>query len=540
MKCIATIAVDLSQSPIGTRSRLADDLAGEPVLRRTIRRVLGAKRLDSVHVLAHADQAGSIKPLLEGLDVELETWTGPPPPYAAIIRAGRIWGLDGWRGGIGESCVFDEDIHVPLAAAIAERTSADAVASIPASAALIDSAMIDAMIAHFEASAGAFRMAIVQAPPGMGCAVFGRSLLEELAPSGRPPGLLLAYHPDRPGPDITGRQACYRPPAEVIEANGRLLCDTRRSMDRVRSLLQAGGEHWDAAEIARWLCQRDCAGVDRVPEEIEIELTTEDPLSRGSILRPRTPEADSRGPIALDTIRAVGEAIRDYDDVRVVLGGFGEPCCHPRFAEVCRILREAGAAAIAVRTNAALDDASIESAFFDTPLDVVEVTLDAASAGTYQRLHGADLFDQITARLERWLARRLSGQQVQPLIVPSLVKAGETLHEMEEFFDTWQRRLGMVLISGYCHCAGQRERRAVSSMAPPNRGLCRRTFRRAMILADGRLTTCDQDFRGVQSLGNLADSTLSDLWTAGRLKAIREGRHDHQPLCPACDEWHRP
>ena len=45
MNVIGVIEVDLAVSGIGTPSRLADELGGEPVLRRTIKRVLQAESL---------------------------------------------------------------------------------------------------------------------------------------------------------------------------------------------------------------------------------------------------------------------------------------------------------------------------------------------------------------------------------------------------------------------------------------------------------------------------------------------------------------
>jgi pyruvate-formate lyase-activating enzyme len=568
MKLIATIAADLEHAPLGTRSRLRDDLLGRPVLRRTVERVLAAERIEAVHVLAPVNQADEVATLLDGLNVILETHAPAPPPYAALVRAGRRWCPDGWRGGIGGMCVFDEDIHVALVAALAQRTDADAVVSVPAAAPLVDPAMIDAMIRHYEGFEGNVRMTIVQAPPGLGAVVLGRTLLEDLLPTGQPPGLLLAYHPDRPTPDATGKEAGYRPAAQIIEARGRLICDTRRSFDRVGDLLDAGAEAWDAAKIATWLLDRQqstirnpqspgqaCPGLpsnpqstirnpqfrlDPLPEEIEIELTTEDPLSAGSLLRPRGDEVGRRGPITLDAVRSIADAIADYDDVRIVLGGFGEPCCHPDFRQICRILRDSSAAAVAVRTSATLDDPAIEDALFETPVDVIEVTLDAATPGTYRRVHGVDAFEDVTARIERWLTRRASHQQVQPLIVPSFVKAEETLEDMEAFYDAWLRRLGTALITGYSHCAGQRPPRAVTSMAPPQRGTCRRISTRTLILADGRMATCDQDYAGRQTVGHIAESLIQELWHSDRFANIRADRYNDMPLCPACDEWHRP
>ncbi|MCZ6684173.1 MAG: radical SAM protein [Planctomycetota bacterium] len=538
MKFIATISVDLDESPMGLRSRLGDEIAGRPVLRRTVERVLRADRIDSVHILSPVSQSARVKALVDGLDVRLETHAEGKPGYAKLVRAGRVWGMDGWRGGIGTVCVFDEDINVPLVDALVRRESADAAISIAAGGCLVDSALIDAMIVHHEAHGGA--LTFVQAPPGLGVVILGSGLLPELASSGQPPGLLLAYRPDQPGADLTGKEACFRPPASVVEAGGRLICDSRRAFERVAALFADGAETWNAERIARWLLERRANHVEAVPEEIEIELTTDDPSDGGSLLHPRVSAGAGRGPISLDVVRAVIDSIDGYDDVRIVLGGFGEPCLHPRFAEICGMLRNSAVAAIAVRTDGTVGDPVVEDALFETPIDAVEVTLDAVTAETYRLVHGSDRFDEVVARFDRWIDRRMSGSNVLPLLVPSFVKANETLHELESFFDTWMRRLGMVLVTGYSHRAGQLERRAVAQTAPPRRTVCRRTLSRTVVLADGGVTTCDQDPAGQQVLGSARESALLELWQSKSIGAIRSGEWSTMPLCPSCDEWHRP
>ncbi|MFQ5423332.1 MAG: SPASM domain-containing protein [Phycisphaerae bacterium] len=540
MKTIATVAVDLERSPLGTRSRLADDLRGKPVLRRTVERLLRARRLDAIHVLTPARQARAAAQVLTNLDVRMETHSEPSVGYAGLVRAGRVWGLDGWRGGIGSVCAFDEDLHLPLVAALAERESAAVVVSIPAAAAVIDAALIDAMIDHHAEQTGDTRLTIIQAPPGLGLVILDRTLLAQMAPTQQPIGVILTYRPDQPVPDLTGKPACYRPPVAVVEARGRLLCDTRRAFERVEALLNAGGDDWDAERIAGWLLQREATHVADVPEEIEIELTTTDASGSGSILHPRGDRVGTRGPISLDLIRAVIDGLTGYDDVRIVLGGFGDPCTHPAFGEICRMFRASDAMAIAVRTDATVEAAPVEAALFETPVDVVEVTIDAACAETYRRVWGSDRLAEVSSRIERWIERRFAGNSVLPLIVPSLVKANESLPDMEPFFDAWMRRLGMVLVTGYSHCAGQLERRAVTAMAPQKSDACRRTFSRLLVLADGTVTTCDQDFAGRQSVGSLRDAPLVDLWRSERLSRIRRNDIDSLPLCPTCDEWHRP
>lgn len=621
MKCIAGIMVDLESSPLGTRSRLADDLHGVPVLRRTVDRIARAKRIDAIVLLTTPDQADRVTMLLSGKlngdsgardpcasRILVEPMRIPPAPYAELIRAGRWWSLDGWRGGPGALTVFDEDMNSAMLAAVAKRHEADVMVVMPAAAALVDPDLIDAMIDHYDRHAREYHFTFAQSPPGLAPLVIDRTMLSQLAQANEPFGPLMAYQPERPFPDLTGKEPGYRPAAEAIEASGRLICDTWRSFDRVRDLIAAGAENWSAARIGAWLQQRANRGgrsspssagpssaswaAESVPTEIELELTTAEsvgatkpdaapgsgdreapfslvhsPLSLlPGLLRPDARETGRRGPMSLDAIQQVCEAIAPYDDIRVVLGGHGDPCHHPAFAEVCRLLRQR-AAAIAVRTFARDADQATEDALFETPVDVIEVMLDATTRETYAQLHGVDAFEDVCSRLERWIARREKAARPRPLIVPSMVKCRENLGEVEPFFKHWQARLGMVLITGHSDYAGRRQSRAVTSMTPPHRGACRRAASRVSILADGRVTTCDQDFAGVQIIGTLAagaprgeseaplrgeaealhrgqqtaaESILMNLWTGESLNRIRRGDFAAAPLCASCKEWHRP
>ena len=82
------------------------------------------------------------------------------------------------------------------------------------------------------------------------------------------------------------------------------------------------------------------------------------------------------------------------------------------------------------------------------------------------------------------------------------------------------------------------------NMAPPGRVTCRRLRSRCVVLADGRVTMCDQDFNGTAAIGSLHKHSLAALWRGAVFEALRSahdaGRFDANPLCNACDEWHRP
>lgn len=544
MKLPIIIPADLELAPPGGRSRLADMLCGEPVLRRTVQRALLSKRAGAVVVLTPAPQRAAAADLLSGLAVEIAAHDCSAPPYAALVRAGRAWGLDGWRGGIGGLCVFDEDANMPALAEWVAQSNADAVAVVPAHAAVVAPDLIDGAIAHYERVADIFGMVFTPAPPGLAPVVFSREFIADMAPTGQPPGSVLAYRPSHPAVDMTGRDACFRPGAVVLETPGRLLADTVRSFRRVERMLTAGAADWNPEQIARRLRDHEFDAPADGPDEIEIELTTSDSHSSDSILRPRGGVVPQRGPMTRDTMERIVEALREMGEVRVLLGGFGEPLEHPQAVDALRLFREAGRWPIALRTRGLAGDDAVDAKLFELPVDVLNVMIDAATPQTYRTVHGIDGFERVMARVERWMLWRVQRGQVRPLIVPELCKSTHTLADMEPFFDHWFARLGWCSITGYSHCAGQRADHAVMQMCPPRRLPCRRLWTRMVILADGCVVACDQDFAARAVLGNVNEAPLRDIWCGGAPASLRSahaaGTYDVHPLCPRCDEWHRP
>ncbi len=551
MKCIAVMQVDLRTSGLGTRSRLANAIAGQAVLRRTVERLARAERLAGIVVLASAEECDATRGLLAGTPARVEVSERLVAPYRELARSGRAWGPDGWRGGIGGLCWFDEEMSAGACAEAAKHAEADSVVFVSAAAVLIDVGLVDAMVAHHEENAEAARITFCQAPPGLAPAIFSRSILEELDGALQPAGALLVYQPDQPQPDLTGKGACYRPASVIIEARGRLIADTRRSFERVARLIELGADSWGAERIAAEMVRDDGGVVASAPEEIEIELTTDDPLAGRTVLRPRGGMVGRRGPISNEHVRRVIEGIEGWDDVRVVLGGFGEPCLHPRFGEILAMLRASSALAIGVQTTGLAGDERVDEVLFAAPADAVIVGLDAATPETYRRVHGVDGFDAVCGRMERWARWRVDRRAVRPIIVPEFIKSTGNVDDMEEFYDAWLRRLGVASIRGASGFAGQMEDRRVTRVAPPGRVACRQISRRTMVLADGSVASCDQDFSGSQVIGRVGAQSLAEIWEAGVMGRLRSAHRAAEasrefkdgaawPRCAACDEWHRP
>lgn len=550
MKFIAALQADLEVTPLGTRSRLPDELRGVPILRRTVERLVLAPSLDAVYVLAPTAQRDRCRRILEGTRAEIVAHEAGPSPWSSLVHSARKWSLDSWRGGIGGATSFDEYCDCRLLKELLERVTADAVLVVPAAAALLDPELTERMIQHRRSAEQEVRLVFSPVPPGLTGILLDADLIRELAGSNLPVGWLFGYQPNAPRKDLIFQPCCVEAPPSLRFVSGRLIADTERSMRRLADLL-AERPALTAEEVGHRLHDEESQEASVVPREVEIELTTDDPFP-DAVLHPRGERVPHRGPIDLACVQRLGSDLTTADDSLVVLGGFGDPLRHPDFREVFATLRPAGTPGIfglCVRTRAAdLSDDAIE-AILDAQVDVLNVILDAWTPDLFAKLAGLSNADdvgleQIVARIDRLTKLREQRGLATPIVVPEFTKSRLNVHEMDDFFDGWLRRLGAASIVGHSHRAGQLPDLSLLNMAPSPREACRRIRSRCLILADGSVVACDQDFRGTKRLGTLHSSSLADIWTAASSTRLRTA-HDSldfaaHPLCSACNDWHRP
>jgi len=119
----------------------------------------------------------------------------------------------------------------------------------------------------------------------------------------------------------------------------------------------------------------------------------------------------------------------------IVLSGKGEPLAHPRIAEMVRELKARGLAVTLFTGGARLDD-GIARACVEARLDMLYVSLSAASEETFARLHTAlspTAFGKIKANVRHLLDLRRATKSVLPRVVLVDVLTNRNDHEVEDF-----------------------------------------------------------------------------------------------------------
>jgi len=295
--------------------------------------------------------------------------------------------------------------------------------------------------------------------------------------------------------------------------------------------------------LCAWLRADGHDRAGSVPVEVELELTTDDPLPE-TTLRPRGNRVPRRRLEDLDAVSRLARQLAAYDDRLLFLGGHGDPLLHSEFPEICRRIRAGVVCGLGVGTSLVeLSDQAL-NALIDSGVDVIEVRLDANTPATYRTVHNADAFESVLSNIERIQAARRSRESPAPLVVCSLTRCAATLPELEAFFERWIRATGWAIIHGYNEYGGVLPPDAVLAMRPPARGPCRRLGTRMMLLGDGRAVLCGQDLTGETALGSWVSQALADLWCGAPRRDARESHSrlafDNYPLCARCNEWFRP
>lgn len=553
MKIVAAVFADFRETFLGGPSQLGAGLGSRTVLGHLLARLARVEGVDARCLVVRPQDAGAAAAAVgdgavAAAGVELAAIDDVPRPRRRLIRSARKWNLDSWRGGPLGVTWFDEFVEAGAVARVLNQYQADAVLCLEGHQAALDPSIATRMVAHQRANAAEASFVFSQAPPGIAGVVVCREIVAELLEQQWPFGLLLAYRPEFPRADLITRPMACPVPAIVGQTAARFTGDTRRSREILSAAFAELGEDVNAAGLCEWMRSTMHTRAAPLPVEIEIELTTDDPLP-GTTLRPRGDRVPRRGPADLDAIRRLADELARYDDRLVVLGGHGDPLLHPRFGEVCRAIRSAGVCGLAVVTPLVELLPENLDTLLDAQVDLVEVQLDANTRETYAALQGADAFDAVLANIERIEAARRERESAQPIVMPSLTRCGATIGEMEAFFDRWIQATGWALVRGDHDYGGQLRRPhmdnpPVLGAAPVVRGACRRLGSRVALLADGSVAQCGQDFRGIGVLGRWLDRPMADVWDDPAIASLRE---DHsrldlrrRPLCAACDEWFRP
>jgi hypothetical protein len=510
---------------------------GKPVLDWTLRRLGAAESIDTVAILCWDDQLAAVNMIAENRTVGV-VCKGERKNLAGIpaIAAARRW-ADGWRGGLLGTCEFDLGFAPAWIDELIHLHEADAVVLIDPASGLLDPTLLESLVKYADSQPEA-ELCFMQAAPGLAGTLLRRELVKRLSIANVHPGRLLTYFPDQHGVDPIGKPGCAPVPTPVARSIHRFKLDSDRQIaraDRATTHLNGHLISTEAEELV--MSMRGAESADRLPREVVLELNTNRATCPnywpGKHLEIQRPD------LSLAMAEKLFAELSLMDDIRLTLGGVGDPLLAPACFEIIAAAKSAGISAICIETDLTSVSPDDLSRLAASGVDVVSVHFAAATSPTYAAVMGVDRFSQVLANVAL-LEERV--KQGPPLIAPIFTKMAANLAEMELWYDYWLRRLGHAVIVGPSDLAAQIPDLAVADMASPVRRPCARLSSRMTILSDGQVVSCEQDVLAKQPMGKAGEMPIQEIWQK-RFGVLRQchvaSDWNKQPLCGACREWHR-
>ena len=254
-----------------------------------------------------------------------------------------------------------------------------------------------------------------------------------------------------------------------------------------------------------------------------------DPGYRGAFMRP-------------EVHTALVEQTRPYRDRLWVFryAADGESLLHPRFLDFVEETKAAGIGPVDLTTNAMSLTESKMRRLLQAPVDVIDVSLDAFTRETYEKIRIRGRFDKVTGNLKRLV--ELRNELGSPTkIMTSIIEQKEARGEVEAFKAFWGEYVDEVLVRGLNTDLGIVNVSQTYFESDLARWPCPQFWKRVTVNHLGEVRFCVEDWRNKGVVGNLLETTIPEIWQGPLYQRFRElhqtGRWGEMSMCQKCLDW---
>lgn len=243
----------------------------------------------------------------------------------------------------------------------------------------------------------------------------------------------------------------------------------------------------------------------------------------------------------MDLYKKIVDEISQYKYATLRPFGDGEPLLHPQIVEMIHYAKEKGITKIWLNTNGLLLDEKISRALLKAGLDLMEVSIDAATEETYRKIRIGSNFNLVIQNVIRYAELK---RQILPQakVEVSFVESTDNIQEEAEFIRFWKRRVDTVGIRPFHQHAGLvKENKRARKYFTERRCPCPTLWKRIMINFDGRVKFCGLDSKNQGVIGNIPNQTIKEIWNGETYTKFRrlhiQGKFDEIPICGKCTDY---
>ncbi|MHB0999890.1 MAG: radical SAM protein [Armatimonadota bacterium] len=221
----------------------------------------------------------------------------------------------------------------------------------------------------------------------------------------------------------------------------------------------------------------------------------------------------------------------------------GESLLHPQIGEMVRYSKGRGIRT-RIHTNGTMLTPDLARELIESGLDVISISFDGYDRAMYEANRPGAGYDRVFNNIINLLKIKKELQSQKPFAAIELMEIAdyskdEMMKKRKEFLSSFDGLPLDKFIIRKPHNWGGLIEMEQSKRDNPKRIPCPLLWHALIVLWDGTVLPCPQDFFGILKLGNVNDESLLDIWNNDAIRALRREMADPKSLtrkpCTECD-----
>ena len=243
-----------------------------------------------------------------------------------------------------------------------------------------------------------------------------------------------------------------------------------------------------------------------------------------------------------DLYKKIIDEMSHYSYVTLRPFGRGEALINPDFPRMIRYAKEKGIRNIWLNTNGVLLSLEMSMELLESGIDVIEVSIDAATREMFKKIKGKDKYDIVVENTIRCCHLKKKLHSITEIVV-SFVESKINTSEKDAFVKIWQNYADHVRIRPvHQHGDLVTNQRVSKEKNEGERLPCSILWERVEINYYGGLNYCEFDWENRREIGNVRTSSIKEIWNSEKYKRLRklhiEKRFSEIPLCSVCKSYY--
>ena len=294
-----------------------------------------------------------------------------------------------------------------------------------------------------------------------------------------------------------------------------------------------------------WDYQRRKIKCSRLPTRVWIESTDMCNLKCIMCLNKSVP-VEKKGFMDLELYKKIIDEISGYAH-DICLSHRGEPLMHPDIFTMIKYAKKRKLYVV-LHTNGTLLTEEKTRNLLESGLDLISFSFDGYDKETYDKIRVNANFDETLNNIANLLRMKREMKKKSPYTILEEIEFPEYAEEMEQAKrKKFQMKLDSMHLDEFIikkpHNWGGEYTLKIEKKNSGKYLPCTFPWYASVILWDGTVVPCPQDFFGSYQVGNVSNNTLSELWNNDKMIFLRKKlvNNDIRDLksCANCDRLHR-